>query len=360
MTDIATYLQAIVPLAIALVASGLTLWLTHRVLERRARITEGGRLGKQAILLGLGLPAILAIVLTLPVSVELRGQLLGFLGIVLSAAVALSATTLLGNALAMVMLRAIRGFQMGDFIRVGPHFGRVSERGLFHTEIQTEDRELTTLPNLYLVSNPVTTIRSSGTIVSATVSLGYDTPRGRIEELLLEAARGADLEDPFIQVVELGDYSVTYRIAGLLTDVNRLISTRSRLRAAAMDALHRGGVEIVSPTFMNQRVFPAERQFVPAPSTQQVVVADASVSPEDTIFDKAEEAERLEQLRLRHGQMKQEIEQLRIDLKASRGTPDESLVTEKVESAKRALSAIEQTIEQRATDEASPGAKATA
>ena len=63
-------------------------------------------------------------------------------------------------------LRAVRNFRMGDFIRVAEHFGRVSERGLFHTEIQTENRDLTTLPNLFLVTHPVTTIRTSGTIVS--------------------------------------------------------------------------------------------------------------------------------------------------------------------------------------------------
>ena len=51
------------------------------------------------------------------------------------------------------------------------HFGRVSERGLFHTEIQTQDRDLTMLPNLYLVTHPVTAIRSSGTIVSSIVTV---------------------------------------------------------------------------------------------------------------------------------------------------------------------------------------------
>ena len=51
----------------------------------------------------------------------------------------------------------------GDFISAGDQFGRVTERGLFHTEIQTETRDLTTVPNLFLVTHPVTTVRSSGT-----------------------------------------------------------------------------------------------------------------------------------------------------------------------------------------------------
>lgn len=46
------------------------------------------------------------------------------------------------------------------------------------------DADLTTLPNLYLVINPVTTLRESGTVVGAEVSLGYDVPRQKIEQLL--------------------------------------------------------------------------------------------------------------------------------------------------------------------------------
>ena len=70
----------------------------------------------------------------------------------------------------------MRNFRPGDFVRVGERLGRVTERGLFHTEIQTEDRDLTTLPNLYLVTNPVTVVRASGTIVSTTVD-GTAKPR---------------------------------------------------------------------------------------------------------------------------------------------------------------------------------------
>jgi len=97
-------------------------------------------------------------------------ELLAVVGLLFSATMALSSTTFLGNAMAGVMIRAVRNFRIGDFIRCDQHFGRVTERGLFHTEIQTEDRELTTLPNLYLVTHPVTTVRASGTVISATVA----------------------------------------------------------------------------------------------------------------------------------------------------------------------------------------------
>ena len=120
----------------------------------------------------LALLGCMIILLAVPIGDDTRTQLIGLLGLLLSVVIALASTTFVANAMAGFMLRAVRSFHTGDFIQVGEQFGRVTERGLFHIEIQTEDRDLTTLPNLYLVSNPVKVIRYSGTVVSATVSLG--------------------------------------------------------------------------------------------------------------------------------------------------------------------------------------------
>jgi hypothetical protein len=40
------------------------------------------------------------------------------------------------------MLRWIRNFKAGDFIEVKGFFRRTTERGMFHTEIQNEERDL--------------------------------------------------------------------------------------------------------------------------------------------------------------------------------------------------------------------------
>ncbi|MDX1568747.1 MAG: mechanosensitive ion channel family protein, partial [Longimicrobiales bacterium] len=244
-------------------------------------------------------------------------QILSLIGIVLSAGVALSSTTFLGNMLGGLMLRAVKSFRAGDFIEVEGHFGRVSERGLFHTEIQTENRELTTLPNLFLVTNPVTTVRSSGTVVFATVSLGYDVSHVRIEALLREAASRAGLTDAFVLVQELGDFSVTYRVAGVLTNVESLITARSRLRMAVLDALHDGGVEIVSPTFMNQRRLEAEDRFIPKVVDWTSEPTPGAAVPEDVVFDKAREAESREKLEGQLEEIGDEIEKVEAELEAA-------------------------------------------
>ncbi|MCP4572852.1 MAG: mechanosensitive ion channel [bacterium] len=293
--------------AAVLAMAVIVLGVLNRILQRNAG--QSRRFRHQLTMLAATLVTVLAVILALPLDAETQGQLLGLYGILVSAAIALSASTLLGNAMAGIMLKTVRNFRSGDFVQVGDHFGRVTERGLFHTEIQTPDRDLTTLPNLFLATTPVKVLRSSGTVVSATCSLGYDIHHGRIEELLLAAAAKARLEDAFVQVLQLGDFSVTYKVAGLLKDVKSLLAARSRLRTAMLDVLHEGDVEIVSPSFRNVRNYDADETFIPdRPHLAAVPVQDAA--PMDVVFDKAEEAESLATLEQRRQQIRKELKEV--------------------------------------------------
>ncbi len=251
---------------------------------------------RQLIQLAGVLVIILTLILFLPLDATLRGQLLSLFGIVLSATIALSSTTLVGNVMAGIMLKTIKSCRPGYYITVGDHFGRITTMDLLHTEIQTEERDLTTLPNLYLISNPVRVMRTSGTIIFVELSLGYDVPRHAIEKQLLAAATATGLESPFVQIRELGDFSVTYRVSGLLTEINRLLDKRRELRARTMDSLHAAGIEIVSPNFMNTRNFDTSERFVPEVEEMTEAV-DAGGSTDALVFDKAEEAESVTKLR---------------------------------------------------------------
>ena len=254
-------------------------------------LPERGGYRGQLVLFFLVALGLLALLIMMPLQDPVRGQVFQLVGLVLSAAVALSSTTFLGNLIAGGMLRTIRHFQLGDWIRVDGHFGRVTERGLLHTEIQTEDRDLTTLPNLLLATQPVKVVRSSGTIISARVSIGYDIPHVRVEESLLRAAAKIELDDAFVAVTELGDYSIGYRVAGKLSEVDRLISRRSKLRRAMLDSLHRDGIEIMSPSFMNVQQRSQREQLIP----EEVVGArEAETAPEEVAFDKADLAKGLD------------------------------------------------------------------
>jgi small-conductance mechanosensitive channel len=317
---------------VALVTAIVALLVARSILEKRmARVAEG-RFRLQLIMLGLSVAALVVIIMALPITESSRAQLLSLLGILLSAAIALSSTTFLGNIMAGIMLRSVRAFRAGDFIRVGEHFGRVSERGLFHVEIQTEDRDLTTLPNLYMVTKPVTVINAKGTIVSATLSLGYDVPRTEVEKLLVRAATSVGLKEPFVQILELGDFSVTYRVAGLYEEVKQILTMRSDLRENVLDVLHGVGVEIVSPSFMNTRAVPEGMLFIPSAKPKQRLATPAvTAHPESIVFDKADHAELVENLRTRHHLLGDEIKKLEKSLKDVKEDPERERFQNQIE-----------------------------
>ena len=248
----------------------------------------------QLLQIGGILLAVLLIILFVPFSDTLRGQLLSLYGLIISATIALSSTTLVGNIMAGFMLKAIGSCRPGNYITVGDYFGRISEMDMLHTEIQTEERDLTTLPNLYLVTHPVRVMRQSGTLLSVDVSLGYDVSRHQVEELLVQAALDTGLETPYVQIQQLGDFSVSYRVSGLLKDINNLIDKRRDLRARAMDALHQAGIEIVSPNFMNTRALTKNQTFIAKDVKKPVV---ATTSTDSIVFDKAEKAESVSNLK---------------------------------------------------------------
>lgn len=321
------------PLIILTLGLVFLLWLAHRLIMVRQKMGSEAKIPRQMIMLALSVLALIILILESPISETSRGQLLSLIGVVVTGVIAISSTTFVANALAGVMLRVMGSFQPGDFIRVGEQFGRVTERGLFHIEIQTEDRDLSTLPNLYLITNPVTVVHSSGTMISCDLSLGYNIPRTQIEGLLRKAAEDAGLVDPFVFVSKLGDYSVSYKVYGFLTEVKQLLSAKSDLRKNILDVFHHDQIEIVSPSFMNQRQLQPDSKIIPAIHPADREQAPDS-QPEDLIFDKAEKASELETLR-------KQLEKLKNTTAEAEGISQAS-----PETLKQKISAAEKRIEQ--------------
>jgi small conductance mechanosensitive channel len=312
----------LLPNIITIILVVLLVVIIRRVLAKSYASRAGKRYQHQLMMFAIYLLALLLIVISLPISETLRGQLLSLIGIVLSATIALSSTSFVGNAMAGIMLRTLHNFHVGDFLRVGEFFGRVAEIGLLHVEIQTEDRDLMTIPNLYLVTNPTKVILSSGTVITATVSLGYDNSWQEVEASLIKSALDIGLEDPFVQILELGDFSITYQVNGLLTEVKTIITTRSNLRKSILDNLHGAGIEIVSPTFMNTRAYEPGKRFIPKPSPVVEPPPPTGTPPEKVVFDIAEEAESLEKLREKYQDFKQQIEQVKAAMDSGEETAE--------------------------------------
>ena len=297
IADLFAAIKEFLPLIISLIIVLFVLWLANRLLlKRKVKLNPETVLTRQMIMIGLSVLGLIFVLLSIPMSEATRGQILSLLGIVFTGIIAFSSSSLIANMMSGLMIRFIKSFHAGDFIRVNDQFGRVTEVGLMHTEIQTEDRDLVTLPNIYLMTNPVKVVRNSGTIISATVSLGYDVEHSHVEELMKKAAEAAGLKDPFVLVIDLGDFSVAYRIAGFLEEVKNLLTVRSNLRKQVLDTLHNAGIEIVSPNFMNTRNLDEKTKTIPRKRVKKEKrITKKEDTPEKIIFDKADEAENLEQ-----------------------------------------------------------------
>ncbi len=340
-----------IPLFIGLTVTLGFIWLLDFILLRRHRKSiNSSILPGKLIIFFVFLAILFEVLVLLPVSDELRLQIMSLLGIVLTAVIAVSSTTFVSNAMAGIMLRMVRSFRPGDFLKVGEKFGKVSELGLFHTEIQTEDRDLSTLPNMQLVTQPVTVVHRAGTIVSAVVSLGYDEPCEKIEDLLKQSVVEAGLSDPFVLVKSLGDFSVTYQASGFYQEVKQLLTVRSDLHKSILKILHQSGVEIVSPAFMNQRRLPLNQPIIPLAENGPGVnkkIGENTVNeafPEDIMFDKAHQAEYIESLKDRRVEILEKIKTLNEE-KNSEKKSDGALIGMKIASLENQVRYLDRHIE---------------
>lgn len=298
--------------ALAVVAfTALAIMFTRWVVRRRSGVDDAeSRFRAQLVTVGLVLVGLLAVIFVLPEGTN-SDLAFSIVGLIVTGALAISSQSIIANAMAGLMLRTVSSFKPGDFIEVAENMGRVTERGLFHTEIQTADRDLITLPNALMVNQPVRVVRASGTIVSATASLGYDVSRHVLEELFVQAAESSGLVDPYVQVLDLGDYSVNYRIAGFLEDPRSMLAARSRLRQAILDELSAAGIEIMSPMFIARREASNEPLL---PDEHEGAKKRFRRTAEDRVFDKAETAQRLDETKTTLAEATENLELLRLEV----------------------------------------------
>jgi small conductance mechanosensitive channel len=232
----------------------------------------------QIATVGVILVGLLAIIFVLPDGSD-SDLAFSVVGLIITGALPISSQSIIANAMAGLMLRSVSSFRPGDFIEVAEQIGRVTERGLFHTEIQTADRDLVTLPNAIMVNQAVRVVRGSGTIVSATVSIGYDVSRDILEDLFVEAGQAAGLLEPFVQI---------------------------------LDTLSEAGVEIMSPMYIARRSVGNDALLTDddGPSIDSRFRRTA----ERRVFDKAEVAGKLEEARADLAETTENLELLRIEL----------------------------------------------
>lgn len=180
-----------------------------------------------------------------------------FVGILLS----LGSTSLIGNYLSGIALIYARAYEVGDWVLIGEYTGDVIERGALATRIRTVKNREITIPNIFIINNPIQNYsmaaRAAPIILSIEISLSYDYPHETISELLVSGALNTRdiLEEPapFVLQTQLDDNYVRYEINAYTRNVKEIILIRSELNRNIHNAFDRAGMEILSPTYHSLR-----------------------------------------------------------------------------------------------------------
>ena len=176
-----------------------------------------------------------------------------FFGVLLS----LGSSTAVANVVAGIVITYTRAFRVGDYVRISDTEGKIIERTAFVTRIQTPKNVDVSLPNSQVMSDKVinysTQARQTGIRLHTGVTIGYDVPWPKVQELLISAAKATEhIEQdpaPFVLQTSLDDNYVAYELNATTKRVSLRPQVYSELHANILDAFHTAGVEITSPHY---------------------------------------------------------------------------------------------------------------
>lgn len=180
-----------------------------------------------------------------------------FLGVLVS----LGSSGAVANFISGVVLTYMRAFHIGDRVRIADAQGDVVERTVFVTRVRSPKNVEISIPNAMVLANHIINFsaraKTSGVILHTTVTVGYDVPWAKVEELLLAAAEATSrLESdppPFVHQTALDDFYVHYELNATTRVPAKMGSIYSELHRNIQDRFHAAGVEIASPHLASLR-----------------------------------------------------------------------------------------------------------
>ncbi len=167
-------------------------------------------------------------------------------------AIGLALQGVLSGVASGVMLVIFRPIKVGDFVAVNGVMGTVKDISIFNTELATLDNVQIIMPNTTVWSNTITNYsvydrrRAEWTFGVAYGANLADAER-IIRDTIMGDERSLNDPEPFIQVNNLGDFSVDFLVR-VWVPAAEFFAYQADMKRKVKEALDAGGVEIPFPT----------------------------------------------------------------------------------------------------------------
>lgn len=236
-----------------LLGYALTRWLQrvlHFAVLDRLHIEAGAR---AAVLTGFGYLGLTLSALVAITAAGLDLSSLAFVAGALSVGVGFGLQSVVANFVSGIILLIERPIKVGDWIEVGAYSGHVRKVAFRSTHIETFDRHEVIVPNSELISGSVTNLTYGGSLgrITLPVSIAYGSDVNLARQVLLEAltTNPRVLSDPAPSVVldSLGDSAINLKSLCFVANVNQRQTVRSDLYFAILKELEKAGIAIPFP-----------------------------------------------------------------------------------------------------------------
>ena len=167
-------------------------------------------------------------------------------------AIGLAMQGALSSIAAGVMLVIFRPFKIGDFVDVAGLMGTVKDISIVATELATVDNLQIIVPNAQVWGSPITNYSTYDTRRAEWLfGVGYGADLAKAEQIIrdtvLSDPRALQEPAPFLQVNNLGDFSVDFLVR-VWCNRTDLFAFQADMKRAVKEAFDANGIDIPFPT----------------------------------------------------------------------------------------------------------------
>ncbi|WP_273726504.1 mechanosensitive ion channel family protein [Brucella gallinifaecis] len=223
-------------------------WLDSKVLAR-GRVDSGVRNSIRTVVGYVGL------VLAALIAVSAAGFNLSSLALIaggLSLGIGFGLQNIVQNFVSGLILLAERPFKVGDWVEAGTVSGIVKKISVRATEVETFQKQSIVVPNSTLINGNVGnwTLRNKLGRIDINVQAAYtDEPR-RVHALLLEIIRGHPSilknPEPFVALQSMTESLLVFDIYAHVADITSTGGIKNELRFQIVERFHAEGIQLAS------------------------------------------------------------------------------------------------------------------